>query len=209
MEREWRPQYKEVEGPFKTLVVLGDTGGGKTEWTMALCKDSAEDEEEPFMHVDCANTTSPNLHGWSYFGFRGMCLDEASPELMLHEKRLFQAGIYECLMSQSACNQFAYKVYNWRKMMVICTNKWDLSHLAPADRKWIEGNTVLLDLTDGKNNPQMWVDDAAPQETIHEGVEPAFYQEVSPEMAERLEQELRFNFYVERALDEQEQYYEL
>ena len=191
VEDEWRPQYHEIKGRYKTLVILGDSEGGKSSWAILQGKEHLDDEEDTMFLVDCANTVSPNLNGWDYFSFKGMVFDEGTPELMLQEKKLFQAGMFECLLSQSTCNQYAYKIYNWRKMMIITTNKWDLKKLDPADRDWIKKNTVLLDLTDGTNHPKMFLQpgELAEEQGAHGGLG-LHLDEVTEEQQDDLERDL-------------------
>ena len=191
VEEEWRPQFKEVLGRHKTLVILGDTGGGKTEWSMLQGKDNLDDDEETMLLVDCANSLSPDLRAWDYFALKGMVFDEGCPELMLTQKKLFQAGMYDVVMGQSSTNMYAYKIYNWRKMMIITTNSWDLSTLAPADRHWIENNTVLLDLKDGQNNPKMFLQPGEEADQWASGVGAGLrFEDVTEDFQDDLERDL-------------------
>ena len=91
-------------------------------------------------------------------GLEEIVLDEAKPEMVLREKRLFQAGMYTCTMHQSQCNGFASKVWVWRKKLVIVTNEWDVESLSDEQQAWLEKNTVVLNLYEEGVPEQMWVD---------------------------------------------------
>ena len=52
-----------------------------------LCE--SPDDPECMYHSDCANCMVPPLSGWEYNGYKGIVFDEAKPEMVLREKRLF------------------------------------------------------------------------------------------------------------------------
>ena len=99
--------------------------------------------------------------------------------------------MYDVVMGQSSTNMYAYKIYNWRKMMIITTNSWDLSPLTPADRHWIENNTVLLDLKDGKNNPKMFLQPGEEADQWASGVGAALrFEDVTEDFQDDIERDL-------------------
>ena len=71
VDNEYLPHFLEAKGRYPTLVVVGPSGGGKTEWGMRfLCE--SPDGPECMYHSDCANCMVPPLAGWEYNGYKGI-----------------------------------------------------------------------------------------------------------------------------------------
>ena len=86
-------------------------------------------------------------------------MDEITPEKVLAQKKLFQAGPSEVGLAASATSCHAYKVWVWRRRFVCCSNIWRqrLAQLCAEDREWINANSVLVVVSE-----PLWVSEAQP-----------------------------------------------
>ena len=50
-----------------------------------------------------------------------------------------------------ACNPYAYTVWVYHIAMILCTNAFQIDDpkLSEGDRKWLRGNTVVVQIPDG------------------------------------------------------------
>ena len=65
-------------------------------------------------------------------------------QLVLKNKKLFQSHISPAVLGQTTTGAYSYKVWVWQRLLVITTNKWDLSRLAPADKGWLTANACVV-----------------------------------------------------------------
>jgi hypothetical protein len=80
--------------------------------------------------------------------------DEASAEMVLQNKKLFQAGNSWVQMARSSTNCHSYQIWAWKVKMVICSNRWgiEVANLPSVDANWLLGNSVHV-----KVNEPLWV----------------------------------------------------
>ena len=69
-------------------------------------------------------------------------MDEASPSLVVRNKRLFQAPAEWVQLGLSATNMYSYRQWVHRVKIVVCCNDWiaGLLLLSPSEREWIYEN---------------------------------------------------------------------
>ena len=75
--------------------------------------------------------------------------DEGSVDMVIRNKKLFQAPNSLVSLGTSATNCFSYHVYVNNTMLVICSNTWkaQLSRTPMDDAQWIMANQVLVDVS--------------------------------------------------------------
>ena len=91
--------------------------------------------------------------------------DEADPQQILDQKKLFHAGPMPVQLQTSTTNCHAYSAYVGGKMMVVCSKIWAerMVRLSPADVEWLQRNSVYVHVTQ-----PMWV------QSPHEPTMPIF-----------------------------------
>ena len=76
-----------------------------------------------------------------------ICFDEASADMVIQNKKVFQAGLDICKLATSATNVNAYSVLMHRKKLVVCSNKWMKQVNAMTsveDKEWLFDNSVYV-----------------------------------------------------------------
>ena len=78
-----------------------------------------------------------------------MLLDEAAPELVLLNRKLFQAPNSMVQLAQSKTGCHSYEVYLNDALLVISSNHWveALAKLRHSESAWLEANQVLIKVT--------------------------------------------------------------
>jgi hypothetical protein len=81
--------------------------------------------------------------------------DEASVQMVLKNRKLFQAPNALVTLGTSPTNRDAYSVCLNDTLLVICSNSWKLQvSLTPSvDAEWIRKNQVYVDVSE-----PLWVD---------------------------------------------------
>ena len=146
-EERWLPQYAQKLLRYKLLVLEGSSCVGKTVWARFLAVPGH------VLELNCASARFANFRDYDPDVHEVCILDEASPELILTERKLFQAGPQLVDLGNSTTGCYTYSVWVWRLKMVVCSNRWSrqLEALAPDDKAWIEANSVHIPVT-----TQLW-----------------------------------------------------
>ena len=136
----WTKQYDEVLRRYKFLVLDGPTRMGKTEFTKTLVKPGH------FFEINMSAAPEPNLREYDHEKHELILFDECHVEVILKQKRLFQAPACLVNLGASATNCFAYQVWVHRKRLVVTSNVWksSLTALTTEDREWIERNSIYV-----------------------------------------------------------------
>ena len=92
------PQFPTHAYRRKFLVLDGPTRVGKTQFAKALAGEAAT------LEVNCAGSVEPDLRSFDPTLHRAIVFDEASANLVLRHKKLFQGGVEEVSMAASATN---------------------------------------------------------------------------------------------------------
>ena len=124
----------------KILVLVGPTGTGKTEYVKALFG------PQHVLELNAAGMLHPCLRQFDPDVHRCILWDEAEAILIAQNRKLFQCPAAFVELGFSPGGHLTYPVMVSKAVMVVCTNRWDeqLEMLAPGDRKWIEGNSVVV-----------------------------------------------------------------
>ena len=148
--QEFLEHLKVVRSRYKFLVLYGRSGTGKTSFVRMLTGDPTEVYE-----VNCASGQEPDLRPFRHFKHKIVLFDEATPELVLNQKKLFQAPACFLQMGSSTTNCHAYSVYVSGTGLVVCANTWmeRLLRLSPADQEWLNSNTFTVHVDD-----PLWLD---------------------------------------------------
>ena len=135
----WLESLTKVTMRYKFLVLEGPSQFGKTQFCRSLSPCPAA-----FLDIDCTGTTEPQMRDYRPSVHKFVLFDEASAELVIRQKRLFQASTSWVNMSQSTTNCHAYSVWVHGVHMIVCTNKWtsELLKLPAEDAIWLQQNSV-------------------------------------------------------------------
>ena len=135
---EYVREFDTVKSRYPFFVMEGRTQTAKTCWA----SDRLGYKKKVF-YVNAAYGNEPDLRKYDYFRQRIILYDEASPEMVIAQKLLFQAPPVWVKLGQSQTNCHSYDVFVSGVMMIICSNTWaaDLKKMSDEDRNWLEGNS--------------------------------------------------------------------
>lgn len=139
---EWRAQYASHAWRYKFLVLHGPSRTGKSVFARS------QSPEGTTLLVDCSNAVVPDMSEYNSDQHSLIVFDEASASMILRHKKLFQAPPEVVVVGSSATNCFALRLACYRKMMIICSNRWahELASLIPEDRAWLQENAVCIEV---------------------------------------------------------------
>lgn len=140
---KWLQSFESLRDRYSFLVIVGASGLGKTQFVKSMAGSLSN-----FLEVNCAACDEPDLRNFAGEGV--VLLDEASPAMVIRQKRLMQAPACMVLLGASATNCHAYKVWVHRTKFVICSNDWDMkvADLKEPDQAWLAANSIKLLVTD-------------------------------------------------------------
>jgi hypothetical protein len=176
IENDFLGQFDIVLFRRKFLVLTGPSGTGKTEYVKSLASDPVivtrirghfrAAQERPalcpvtaggtdLLELTCnggaaslpdVRSLDPLRHGW-------LLLDEAVPQLVTCNKRLFQGKSGHVDMAASSTNCHAFRVSTWGVRIVLTANDWldRVSSLPPADVDWLTQNSFVVQVQE-----QLW-----------------------------------------------------
>ena len=147
----WLPYFQTTRPRYPFLVIAGPSGMGKTVFVKWLFGDPAK-----VFEVNCASTPEPDLRQFNPVVHEAILFDEASPQMVLDQRKLFQAPPCWVDLGCSTTNCHKYQVFVSGKKLIICSNSWveataELRH--PSDREWLRVNSVVL-----KVQAPMWIE---------------------------------------------------
>ena len=127
----------------KFLVLEVKSGVGKTEFVRGLFG------PDKTLELNCAGIGAVNLRDFKPLEHKVVLWDEASPELVLGNRKLFQCPPCWIDLGHSATGSFVYKVWVNEALFVIVTNRWAsaLEELVREDRGWVQANQVRVHVT--------------------------------------------------------------
>ncbi len=144
---EWQRQYQSPQSDkalrFKPLLLQGASQSGKSRKAISIFGHAHT------LIVNCQGLGNnlPSLRGFLRSEHKCIVFDEASSQQVLANKLVFQAGVDELTLSQSACNAHAYSVWLFAVPMVLCSNYFQVvsrpgSKMAPEDEEYLARNLV-------------------------------------------------------------------
>ena len=147
----WKARYgRGVWRRKKFLVLEGKSGTGKTEFVRGLFG------SDKTLELNCAGVVAVNLRDYRPLEHKVVLWDEASPALVLGNRKLFQCPPCWIDLGHSATGSLVYKVWVNEAVFVIATNRWAsaLEELVREDREWLQANQVYVHVTQ-----PLWLDD--------------------------------------------------
>ncbi|CAE7662212.1 unnamed protein product [Symbiodinium microadriaticum] len=117
---------------FPFLVLVGPSQYGKTEYARRLW-DAART-----LVLSCESIRQPNLKCFQRQVHTCIVFDEGSEEMVLSNRQLFQAGLNECMLAQSNCQEHCYSVWLYGIALAISTNTW------LGKDPWLAKNAVVV-----------------------------------------------------------------
>ena len=107
------------------------------------------DDEANVLEVNCASCPEPDLREFRPLLHKGLLFDEASCQMVLQQKKLFQAPPTPVRLGCSTTNCNAYDVFVSGVGLMVASNTW-LADLAAIkreeDREWLVANRMFVDV---------------------------------------------------------------
>ena len=127
----------------KFLVLEGPSRVGKTQYALSLFG------QKSTLEINAADEVHPSLQAFCAEEHRCILLDEASPEMVVTNRKLFQAPNALIQLAQSKTSCHMYRVYLNDTLICICSNAWQskVDQLPASCRDWIMANQVLIRVT--------------------------------------------------------------
>ena len=124
----------------KFLVLDGPSRMGKTAFACSLVGRGET------LEVNCAGVSDPPLRAFSRSHHRLILFDEAGTDMVLRNRRLFQAPNTAVTVGSSPTNALAYELYLNDTLLVVASNSWEreLAALPPGERAWLDANMVYV-----------------------------------------------------------------
>ncbi len=136
----WSDQWQSLQHRYKFLVLDGPTRTGESMFAKALAG------HERTLDLTCSGCNYPDMRAFDYFVHQVVLFDEASVDLVLSQKRLFQTPPSFVDMGGSATNVHAYRVWVHGTKLVVTSNKWQQqkASLPEEDQSWLDCNSVYV-----------------------------------------------------------------
>ena len=141
---EFMEQFNEIRGRYKFLVLEGQSRTGKTFFAKWLLQNP-----DRVFETNCASCPEPDLRDFNALYHQVILFDEASPEMVIRQKKLFQGPPCFVEMGSSATNCHSYRVLVSGIRLVICSNGWSEAVCrmqSKADRDWLRENSFIVDV---------------------------------------------------------------
>ena len=134
-------QFKKIRSRYPFLVVEGPSGTGKTVFVKWMLNDP-----DLVYECNCAACPEPDLRNYDSLAHQLILFDEASPEMVIRQKKLFQGPPCMVDLGMSATNCHSYKVLVSGTMLVICSNDWTprKQELSLEDAAWLDANSIRI-----------------------------------------------------------------
>ena len=139
---EFNQQFEQIR--YRFLVLEGKSKTGKTFFTKWMLGDPSRVYE-----TNCAACPEPELRDFKALYHQVILFDEAAPEMVIAQKKLFQAPPCFVEMGCRATNCHSYNVMVSGIRLVICSNGWNeavAGMKSQADKDWLEDNSIVVDV---------------------------------------------------------------
>ena len=147
-EVNWLRQFARVDGGcalplrrYRCLIYDGPSRTGKTERALSWFG------QDQTLAVNCQGVRSPCLKDFEAGGYRAICYEEASWELLWQNRQLFQSGLNPVLLGQSQCNEHAYWVNVFGTPQLATSNNFFEGCECGEARAWIASNAFYVRVT--------------------------------------------------------------
>ena len=139
-------QFNEIRARYKFLVIEGKSKTGKTFFTKWMMGNP-----DRVFETNCASCPEPEMRDFNAMYHQIVLFDEASPQMVIAQKKLFQAPPCFVELGCSTTNCHSYKVLVSGIRLVICSNGWSEAvgqMKAQADQDWLNDNSFVVDVKD-------------------------------------------------------------
>ena len=145
----WLQEHREPSERKRFLVLDGPSRLGKTQFAVGLVGAGRA------LEVNCASCTDPPLRKFDAQSHSLILFDEASVEMVLRNRRLFQAPNSGVTIGTSPTNMMAYDVYLNDTLLIVASNSWmvQLKSTPLPEANWILSNQVLVTV-----DAPLWLD---------------------------------------------------
>ncbi len=135
------PQFGQPMFRRKFLVLTGPTRLGKTIYGRGLLG------HDVTLELNCSGVLHPDLREYDPLRHKAILFDEASCEMVLAHRKLFQGPVEEVTLAHSSTNMYSYAVFVYGVAMLITSNSWrrELQDCTPEDQEWLRGNSICVD----------------------------------------------------------------
>jgi hypothetical protein len=120
------------------LIYDGPSRTGKTERALSWFG------QDRTLTVNCQGVRSPCLKDFETGGFRAICYEEASWELLWENRQLLQSGLNPVLLGQSQCNEHCYWVNVFGTPQLVTSNNFFEGCQSQEARAWIKANAFYV-----------------------------------------------------------------
>ena len=139
----WRRSAEQpMQRRKKFLILEGGSGLGKTEYARAMYG------ADSTLELNCASCgKSPDLRRHDALQHRCILFDEASPTMVLANRKLFQAPAAWVDLGHSPTGRDVYRVFLNEAVLVVCSNGWSAQCeqlQSDDDKEWLQKNLVLV-----------------------------------------------------------------
>jgi hypothetical protein len=153
----WRPcelldkylaELKVPKHRYKFFVMIGRSPTAKTQRLK-----HAFGSEDLVLEVNCASCPEPDIRAFNHSVHKGILYDEASCDMVLAQKKLFQSPNALVVLGSSTTNCHAYTKWVWGTAQFIASNTWEeeLDALeSEADREWLIANSHVINVRSQK-----------------------------------------------------------
>ena len=135
----WEADFTRPMPRRMVLVLEGPSQIGKTMFARSLAA-----TPEAVFEQNVSGTVHLDLREFKWGVHTHILLDEGSPTLVLHHRKLMQGQNSWVYLGGSATGIYGYRVYVHKVRFIICCNNWSagLNALCDADRDWLALNCV-------------------------------------------------------------------
>lgn len=124
---------------FRLLVLVGPSQIGKTVFAKSLFG------KDRTLVVTCGpDLSEPHLKNFVRGTHRAIVYDEATAEMVVRNRALFQSGIDPRMLAQSKCQEHAYWVWLYGIPQIVTCNEWPGERCKPDELAWLEANSVVI-----------------------------------------------------------------
>ena len=113
----WLPQFQTIRPRYSFLVLDGPSRTGKTCYAKHITGNHSQVWE-----LNCAGGSEPDLRGFDPCVHKAILFDEATPMMVLNQRRLFQSPPCMLDLGCSTTNGHNGQVFVSGVLMIICSN---------------------------------------------------------------------------------------
>ena len=150
----WRDQYNAMRQRTKPCILTGPSQVGKTMYALHIFGN-----RELMTLLNVQMGMLPDLSQFRWGEHKGIVIDEGTPDLVVHNKRVFQGLPEMVYVNGSATHCHARKVYLHNVPIIVTCNDWweRYDNLPPVDQAWLDDNTFVFDCETLMYNPRKFV----------------------------------------------------